>query len=207
MRLFPDARADELGEDGLTGWVRSYLTARMGRDPGDAIARELLRSYVKAGGDTSRAKGSDHWAAIQTDGIMRQPVIRVADSRAASAPTFVYQFDWAARRAGADLGAFHAIELPFVFDAFDVDGWDAFVGVDAAGRRLGYAMRSAWAAFAATGDPSGGAVGEWPPYEEASRPTMILDEACHVVSDPLVAERSWWDGLWSADGRPAGVPQ
>ncbi len=206
MRLFPDPRADELGEDGLTAWVRSYLTYRMGRDPGDDTARELLQSYVKAMSGTPRANGSDHWAAIQTDGIIRQPVLRVADSRGPAASTFVYQFAWQARRPGSDLGAFHAIELPFIFDAFDVDSWDAFVGVDEKGRALGHAMRSAWAAFAATGDPSGGVVGTWPRYEEAGRQTMLLDETWRVVGDPLAIERGWWAGLWNPACRPAAVP-
>jgi para-nitrobenzyl esterase len=207
MRLFPDPRADDLGEDGLTTWVRSYLTSRMGRDPGDDTSRELLRSSVKSMSSTSRSNGSDHWAAIQTDGIIRQPVLRVADSRRTAASTFVYQFAWQARRTAADLGAFHAIELPFIFDTFDVDGWDAFVGVDAGGRALAHAMRSAWAAFAASGDPSGGFVGIWPMYDKASRQTMLLDEKCRVVADPLAIERGWWAGLWDPGCRPAGVPQ
>jgi para-nitrobenzyl esterase len=207
MRLFPDPRADELGEEGLTAWVRSYLSCRMGRDPGDDTSRQLLRSYVTAMSGTPRSKGSDVWAAIQTDGIMRQPVIRVADSRRAPAPTFVYQFDWQARREAQDLGAFHAIELPFVFDTFGVDGWDAFVGVDAGGRALAHEIRSAWAAFAATGNPTGGGLGTWPRYDQSSRRTMILDERCRVVEDPLATERSWWSDLWGPACRPAGVPR
>jgi para-nitrobenzyl esterase len=207
MRLFPDPRADAMGEDGLTPWVRSYLAARMGRDPGDDTARQLVRAYVTAMSGTRRSQGSDHWAAIQTDGVIRQPVIRLADSRAAAAPTFVYQFDWQSGQPTRDLGAFHAIELPFIFDAFDVDGWDAFVGIDEGGRKLGHAMRSAWAAFASTGDPSGGDAGPWPPYDEASRRTMILDEQCRVIEDPLATERGWWAELWDPACRPAGVPR
>jgi para-nitrobenzyl esterase len=207
MRLFPDPRADDLSEDDLAAWVRSYLTFRMGRDPGASTSRQLLRSYLTSMSGTARAKGSDHWAAIQTDGIMRQPIIRLADSRGPAAATFVYQFDWQARRPADDLGAFHAIELPFVFDAFDVDGWDAFVGVDAGGRALARAMRSAWAAFAATGNPSGGDLGTWPPYEAGSRRTMVLDERPRVVEDPLATERAWWADLWDPACRAAGVPR
>jgi para-nitrobenzyl esterase len=207
MRLFPDPRADDLDEAGLAGWVRAYLTHRMGRDPGVDTAAALVRSYATAASATSRSKGSDLWAAITTDGIMRQPVLRVADSRAGPASTFVYQFEWQSRRPGHDLGAFHAIELPFVFDAFDVDGWDAFVGVDAGGRNLASAMRSAWAAFAATGDPSTGSLGPWAPYDATARRTMVLGEHCRVVEDPLAAERSWWTDLWDPACRPAGVPQ
>ena len=210
MRLFPDPRADDLDEPGLSAWVRSYLTFRMGRDPGAGAAGALVRQYVDTMAGTSRTKGSDHWAAIQTDGIMRQPVLRVADSRGA-APTFVYQFDWRARRSDRDLGAFHAIELPFVFDAFDVDGWDAFVGVDPGGRNLGRAIRSAWASFAATGDPcgrdpAGGDLGRWPAFDVESRSTMVFDDVSRVQQDPLARERGWWTGLWAPAARPAAVP-
>ena len=79
--------------------------------------------------------------------------------------------------------------------------------MDEGGRKLGRAVRSAWAAFAATGDPSGGDLGPWPRYEPAARPTMVLDERSRVVDDPLATERSWWTGLWDAAARPAGVPQ
>jgi para-nitrobenzyl esterase len=207
MRLFPDPRADEMDEEGLGAWVRSYLTCRMGRDPGADAPLALVRSYADAAAATARSKGSDHWAAIQTDGVIRQPVIRVADSRGDAAATFVYQFNWAARRAVGDLGAFHAIELPFIFDAFDVDGWDAFVGVDASGRELARAMRSAWAAFAASGDPSGGDLGTWPRYDHVTRATLVLGEQCQVIDDPLASERQRWTGLWDPAGRPAGVPR
>src|SRR4029453_6490614 len=120
MRLFPDPRADDLDENGLAAWVRRLLTARTRRDVGDDAARSLVRSYLDAMTSTSRSKGSDVWAAIQTDGIMSQPVVRGADTRPESSSTFVYQFDWPAQRSDADLGAFHAIDLPFTFDTFDV---------------------------------------------------------------------------------------
>ena len=205
MRLFPIAcrRAGRGGPHGLGAVLPDVSDgARSRRGSGPPLAG----NYVTAMATTPRSKGSDHWAAISTDGIMRQPVLRVADSRG-DAVTFVYQFDWVARRSDVDLGAFHAIELPFVFDAFDAGGWDAFVGVDEGGRKLGRAVRSAWASFAATGDPSGGDLGTWPRYEPAARPTMVLDEGSRVVDDPLATQRSWWASLWDPAARPAGVPQ
>ncbi len=210
MRLFPDPRADGLDAAGLAGWVRGYLTSRLGRDPGGDVARRLVDAQIGSSAASSRSRGSDVWAAIQTDGIIRQPVIRLADSRAAStstsAATFVYQFDWASRRADVDHGAFHAIDLPFVFDAFDVDGWDAYIGADDSARRLGRSIRTAWAAFTSNADPSCDALGAWPRYERTSRQTMVLDSAPRVVDDPLLVQRSWWHDLWDPACRPAGVP-
>ena len=206
MRLFTDPRADDLDGAGMSAWVRGYLTHRMGRDPGATVAAGLAGAHEAALRGTARSRGSDWWAAIQTEGLIRQPVLRVADARPDTAATFVYEFDWAARGSGGDLGAFHAIELPFVFDAFDVDGWGGFVGVDEPGLALGRAMRSAWAAFATTGDPSCELLGVWPRYDAAQRWTMVLDEEPRPVADPRVVERGWWQGLWDPSCRPAGVP-
>ncbi len=206
LRLFPDPRADDLDREGMAAWARSFLHARMARDPGIDVAGELVDHYTAAAVNTSRPAGSDAWGALTTDGNMRQPVIRVADSRPADAPTFVYQFDWQARHAARDIGAFHAIDLPFTFDTFGAGGWSDFLGVDDDARRLGSAMRSAWSAFAATGDPSTAALGPWPRYDAASRSTMVLDSVSAVVTDPLREQREWWDGLWDPNCRPAGVP-
>jgi para-nitrobenzyl esterase len=208
MRLFPDPRADDLDAAGLATWVRAYLTSRMGRDPGDDVARHLVDAQIGWSSASSRTRGSDIWAAIQTDGVIRQPVIRLADCRAeaSTAATFVYQFDWESRRADADHGAFHAIDLPFVFDTFDVGGWGEYIGADDSARRLGRSIRSAWASFAANADPSCAALGPWPRYQPATRSTMVLDESPRVIDDPLAAQRNCWHDLWDPACRPAGVP-
>ena len=206
MRLFPDPRADALDRRGMAGWVRAYLSTRTGGDPGQEVADHLAGAYLADAAGTTREKGSDVWAAISADGIMRLPVLRVAEARPGPAATYVYQLDWRAQNPERDLGSFHAIDLPFVFDAFDVDGWGEFIGADDAARRLGLAIRTAWAAFAATGDPSGGPLGVWAPYEAPTRATMMLDTSCAVVADPVREQRLRWDGLWSSACRPATVP-
>jgi para-nitrobenzyl esterase len=67
-------------------------------------------------------------------------------------------------------------------------------------------MRSAWAAFARTGNPSTDITGPWPAYELGNRDTMILGVPFEVAQDPLADQRDLWDGLWSADCRAAGFP-
>ncbi len=206
MRLFPDPRADALGRGGLAAWARQYLTSRMAADPGADIAEGLVGEYLDRAVGSARPNGSDVWAEISTDGIMRLPVVRVADSRRGPAPTFLYEFAWQAKRPDRDVGAFHAIDLPFTFDTFDADGWGEFIGIDDDGRAVGLALRTAWATFAATGDPTCDVVGPWPAYDHLARQTMVLDVMPHMVPDPLGVEREWWEGLWSPDCRPSGVP-
>ena len=106
-----------------------------------------------------------------SDAEMQVPLQRALDAHAEIAPTFTYLFSWRA----PDVGAFHAVDLPFTFGTFDADGWGAFVGVDDDARALSRALRDAWAAFARDGAPP------WP-----ARPsTMVFDRASRVVDDPL----------------------
>jgi carboxylesterase type B len=50
-------------------------------------------------------------------------------------------------------------------------------------------------------------LGTWPRFTAEERQTMVFDAKSVVVTDPLAAQRGWWDGLWDADGcRPSGVP-
>jgi para-nitrobenzyl esterase len=138
---------------------------------------------------------------------MRLPALRLADAQSAHNPrTYAYAFTWQSRNPNADMGAFHAIDIPFTFDTFDRAGWGEFVGIDDTGRALGHAMRSAWAAFAATGDPSSAVSGPWPAYETGHRTMKILGTPLEVADDPLATQRQWWDGLWNETARPPGFP-
>ncbi len=82
---------------------------------------------------------------IVSDMLLRGPMTRFADSRIdAAAPTFVYEFRW---RSPVDrLGAAHAMELGFVFDALGIADAVALGGTDAP-QQLADAMHGAWVAF------------------------------------------------------------
>jgi para-nitrobenzyl esterase len=204
MRLFPDERADGLDRDGLVRWATGYLGARTGGEPDQAAAERVVDHY-RAAARAPRTKGSDVWAALQTDGTMRLPAGRLADLHAdAGGRTFFYQLAWQSR-SERDQGAFHAMDLPFVFDTFE-HGWVDYLGLDEGGRDVGRAIRSAWASFAATGDPSNAVTGDWPAYDTSRRATLVLDDPVRVSDDPLAEIRELWDGLWSPTCRPAPVP-
>ncbi len=210
MRLFPDPRADALSVQDMTRWLHGGLRTRMAAEPPEGAAAALLAHYQARHAGTSRSSGSDVWAAIQTDGLMRLPIERIAEAQSEHRETFMYQFAWQPHHATRDVGAFHAIDLPFAFDSFDSAStsqtWGEFLGVDEAGRRLGHRIRSAWAAFAATGDPTTDETGPWAPYDVRSRTAMVFDTTPGAVDDPLGTERGWWDGLWHPDCVPAAVP-
>jgi para-nitrobenzyl esterase len=127
------------------------LVSRVGRYVGVApdVAEAIVTRYAREMGGERGV-----WAALFSDVEMQVPLRRVLDAHAAHASTHAYLFAWAA----PERGAFHAIDIPFTFDTFDVDGWGDFVGVDADAEQLGRELRSAWAAFARAGDPG------WPEY-------------------------------------------
>ncbi|MDT4929710.1 MAG: para-nitrobenzyl esterase [Pseudonocardiales bacterium] len=206
MRLYLDPRANEAGRDGLIEWATAYLVNRMGGEtpPPDRVA-SLVDNYIKASEGSSRSSAADQWAAITSDGGMRLPALRLADSQSQHNPrTYAYAFTWQSHNPNADMGAFHAVDIPFTFDTLDRAGWGEFVGIDDEGRAVGLALRSAWAAFAATGDPASDGSGPWPAYDTRTRTMKILDAPLAVVDDPLGEVRGWWDGLWNENARPPG---
>ncbi|MFT3899254.1 MAG: carboxylesterase family protein [Gordonia sp. (in: high G+C Gram-positive bacteria)] len=87
-----------------------------------------------------------------TDVVFRSGSYRLADVRAAG-ETYLYEFD--VPNTVAELGAAHAVEIPYVFDK--LDRAQRLTGPDAP-QAVADAMHSAWIAFAKTGDPG------WEPY-------------------------------------------
>ena len=120
---------------------------------------------------------------------MQLPLRRVLEARASAgaADTYAYLFTWEA----PERGAFHAVDIPFTFDTFDVDGWGEFVGYDADADRLGRELRTAWAAFARDGEPGVAAV----PGDARVRPHVRRRDRTPAVRAPagllggLIGER------------------
>ena len=73
-------------------------------------------------------------------------------------PVFLYQFT-RVLPGGETLGAFHSIEIAYVFG--NPAPWLPREAVD---ERLSAAMMAYWVRFAATGDPNGGSEPQWPRY-------------------------------------------
>ena len=192
LRLFKQDLPEENSEQILHHLVSGYIAERTGNVSSASEVEAVVGEYRQAAEGTSWTSDSDVLTAINTDTSMREPIQRIADFRAAAGvQTYLYDFRWGSR-ADPDRGAFHAIDLPFVFDTFHVDGWREFIGADHAAEALGRGMRAAWAAFARSGDPSTTELGAWPRYELDQRMTMILDSNATPVADPLWKERSMW---------------
>lgn len=137
------------------------------------------------------ASPGDLLAALQGDWWVRIPALRMADARAAYATslasTYMYEFAWRTPQFNGQLGACHALEIPFVFDTLGY-GTQTLCGNEPP-QRLADTMHAAWVAFATSGDPG------WPKYDSHRRATMRFDTTSAVVDNPLAAERMLWEGV------------
>lgn len=81
--------------------------------------------------------------AILSLGMVRVPVARIVGSRAATAPTWTYDFRHRSPVSGT---AAHCLELPFVFDLLDADGVTTVLG-DNPPQRLADQVHADWVRF------------------------------------------------------------
>lgn len=164
--------------------ISSYLAGS------DHDVEEVLDLYSKdRPGQTRR----ELLAAVVTDGMFTIPAIRFAEAQLAHHPNVhMYRFSWRPPVQGGMMGAGHMVELPFVFD--DLGNAADLVGPNPP-MALAAAIHSSWVRFAATGDPNGGDLPQWPTYDADRRPVMDFDTTSEVVDDPGSSERRLWDDL------------
>ena len=116
---------------------------------------------------------------------------KIAERRAAlgKAPTFVYEFTWETPILKGKLRSPHTIEMPFVFDNVSDPLVQKLIGSAPDIFPLGERVSSAWAAFAATGNPNSKGFPLWPAYSAADRNVMMINSTSEVVKDPASQSR------------------
>jgi para-nitrobenzyl esterase len=154
-----------------------------------AIEASALLAAYRAERPEANGKGVKNM--LISDHVFRMPAVRLANAQRAHRPadTRMYLFSWPSSAMGGQLGACHAIELPFVFGMLDLPGLAMFLGAGDPPQALSEAIMDAWVAFARTGDPNHGSLPHWPAYDGDNRATMELNASCQVLSDPGAALR------------------
>jgi para-nitrobenzyl esterase len=130
--------------------------------------------------------------AVWTDAMFTVPAARLADAqRAHQENVWSYRLSWRSPAADGQLGACHALDIPFVFDRMDLA---AFLG-DQPPVDLSNEIHGAWVRFATTGDPNGGGLPPWPRHHPDTRPTMDFDTPIRMIENPDAAVSNLWEGL------------
>ncbi len=174
--LVPNGSIDLITDEVLAGTVAAY----------GLPVEKTIATYRAARPD---ARAGDLFEALVTDWFFRIPAIRLAEAHTrGNGRTYLYEFAWRSPQFDGRLGACHALEIPFVFDTLDKEGYEGMMG-NSEPQQLADAMHTAWVNFATRGDPG------WPQYDSARRTTMCFDTAQELLDDPRSAERVLWEGL------------
>jgi para-nitrobenzyl esterase len=120
----------------------------------------------------------------------RMRSIRLAEHKTSAygAPVFMYLFSWTTPRL-ARYGAYHGLEIPFVFGTLAAV---PHVAADPDAKALRARMQQCWVEFARRGRPRGDEMPNWEPYTLPERQTMRIDRAWSLERDPLARERAAW---------------
>ena len=104
-----------------------------------------------------------------------------------SAASYLYFFDWHSPVHNMRMGAYHTLDIPFIFNNVDVAA--SMTGADSYRYELAHVMSAAWAAFARTGDPNHADMPTWAPFTTENYPTMMFGDEVRAVNDPNRDER------------------
>ncbi len=154
---------------------------------GNEHALPRVRQYYEQFGERA-------FIEFATDYAFRMPAMRVAEAQRGHGPVYLYQFDFAPKKAREiGFGASHAMDLTYEYGE-PTKGFGQFLheGEDPAViQSVTDAMHGAWVDFVKTGVPSK----EWPTYEGYQSPMRIYDRETRTETVDRT-ELMWvWDGL------------
>lgn len=171
-----DPAAFTLDQAGYEARVRDFAG-----DRADAILAAYARAYP-------HATPARRYLQAFSDYSLALPVTAQADRHAAAGgTTYAYRLDFQSPALGGKLGALHTLDGPLIFDTPEASR--ALLGPGDTPVRLARTMSEAWVRFAATGDPNGAGLPQWPRYSLGARATMLFDERVVAVRDPNALAR------------------
>jgi para-nitrobenzyl esterase len=205
--FYPDAPAQSAAIPMIVGNTReetlAFLSARvappdlgwddlLGRLTPDVLRVDVEPQTVIAAYGAMQPDWSPYQVLVRatTAGRSWRAAVIEAEARAvAGHPTWAYQLDLPSMLADGRTGAFHTADIPLVFDNIDQ------AGPRVAGRNaqtVGDRMSDAFIALARDGSPGVVARQPWPPFDLATRPTMIFDTVSRIEHDPRGDERRFF---------------
>jgi para-nitrobenzyl esterase len=172
-------------------WERTLseegMRTRIAKVAGNATDR-IVEIYRKLYPNTNPA---ERLISTLTDSNFRIRSWILAERKAAqsAAPVWLYSFNWETPVFAGKLKAYHALDVPFVFNTIDAVG---ATDRGAVAHDLALQMSATWATFARSGNPNNPSIPNWPSYRLSDRATLILDRECTIVNDHGRDTRLLW---------------
>jgi len=152
---------------------------------------EVLKVYAEQRPDGDEL---DLLLDVEGDQMFGIPAVRLAEAASRHHhAVWMYRFSWRTPVLNGVLGACHALDVPFVFDTLDTV---RDLVSDQAPIDLADSLHGTWVRFATTGDPNGGDLPRWPPYDTQTRAVMDFGATRQLLHDPSSAQRQLWDDIW-----------
>jgi para-nitrobenzyl esterase len=138
-------------------------------------SRDALRTY---GLDKKGEKPGRVLTRALTDLMFRWMARRTAELH--HGKSYVYEFDWRSPAFNGELGAAHAIELPFVFDTLACASGERGILGNAPPQNLADSIHRIWVSFAMDGTVP------WPQYNSTDRQVYSLSRGV-AEHEPVMA--------------------
>lgn len=124
---------------------------------------------------------------VNSDWLFRMPSLHLAEAHVSGGGrAHLYELTWP---SPAGLGACHGLDVPLTFGTFAGLGGELIGPTPTPeAETLSARFRTAWTAFATTGDPG------WAPYDSEARLTQLLDVEPTLAAYPEEASRRLWEG-------------
>jgi para-nitrobenzyl esterase len=176
-------------------------------------ADAVLATYRKS---RPNASATDLYIAITTARMIWIGSFTIAERKYAQngSPVYMYMFthesNFIIPGTHHQLGAAHALEIPYKFENIRfLDsqpeagvqqpgshlGMGSIVGTDPNREKVADNMSEMWTTFAKTGHPQAKGQPDWPAYTTGERATMSIDAECKIVDDPFGEERKLWESI------------
>ena len=151
------------------------LTAALG----EAKATELIAAMKKAHPEKAiRTLSYGVQGLSARNNVQRMVKLKYEQG---GAPVYQYWFTWQSPMLDGVAGAWHTAELAFCFD--NTKRCEQGTGNTPEAQELATRMSTAWANFAATGNPNQPGL-PWTPSDPTRVQTMIFDNDCGMADDP-----------------------
>lgn len=122
--------------------------------------------------------------AVANDAFNAQ-AFEAAERLSKRTPVYFYRFDWDETRMPKKAGAFHALDVPFVFGKEHPDfRYSRMLDKkkdDPSRQELSRQMMEYYTNFARSGDPNGEGLPQWPRYDTGTKLRMYLDNPVTVA--------------------------